>query len=297
MSHNQPPPNPYEPPPAEGGYGSPQPPQGEPRPGYGSPQEPPAQPVHGEVPPQPAYGQPAHGYGQPSVPPRAGRGRRTGVVVAAAVVALVVAGAAVVLVNRGGGSSGDGKRYKLATPATVATDYKKSSDPSASQDGFDDDDVALLKKLGMADPQPVSAGYVEGSETTGRLLSFSGAWGSVKDPKKVADGMMAEMRSQAAKDNGVESDGTTTELIGGVQTLHPAGADDAVVECQSAKITDGQSKQAITLPICLWADRSTVGTITPIDLSFFTAGGGATSAQSTADLLAKVRTDTRVEVG
>ncbi|WP_329132028.1 hypothetical protein OG552_11860 [Streptomyces sp. NBC_01476] len=317
MSFNQPPPNPYGQQPqgdgygqpqqpgygAPGGYGQPQPPQGQPQPqpGYGYPQpQAPAPGPYGQVPPQqPAYGQqPGYGYGQPPVPPQqqGGKGKRIGIIVGAVVVVVAVVVGVVIATGGDGGSGGlanDGKKYKLTTPETVATDYKKSSDADASDDGFDDDDVALLTKLGMSDPQRVQAGYMQGSETTGKLLSFSGAWGTIKDPKKVADGMMAQARAGATKD---DSDGSKTELVGGIQTLHPAGADDAVVECQTAKVTDSESPKAFEVTICLWADYSTVGTVTPLDLSAAIGGTPGLSAQDTADLLAKVRKDTRVEI-
>ncbi|MYS24751.1 hypothetical protein GA0115240_168427 [Streptomyces sp. DvalAA-14] len=314
MSYNQPPPSPYgqqpegpEGPEGPGGAGgaaegqglSQQPAQDQ-QGGYGPPAGPaqPAQQPHGQVPPQQPYGQP--GYGQPPVPPRGGNNKRTGIIVGVAVVAVIAVLAGVLIAHKGNsgsdGLSNDGKKYKLTTPATVATDYKKSGDPSASDSGFDSGDLAKLKALGLSDPQQVTAGYVSGSETTGKLLSFSGVYGKLADPKKVADGMMADLRAQTAK-NGTDSDGTKTELIGGVQTVHPAGADDAIVECQNAKVTDGASKKAVTTPICLWSDYSTFGTILPIDLSALAVGtGGGPTVDGTATLLSQVRKDTRVEI-
>lgn len=346
MSNNQPPPNPYgqQPPqnpygqPQQGGYGQPQPgygypqqdqppappaygqpqqggygqPQqggyGQPQPGYGYPQQgqqPPAPPAYGQVPQQGGYG-----YGQPPAAPQGGgSGKRTGIIIGA-VVALVAIGAGVFFVTKGSGDSGglknDGKKYKLITPATVAQDYQKNSDVSDESDGFDESDVTLMKSLGMTDPQRVQAGYLKGSLTSGgTVLDFSGAYGSIKDPKKLADGMMADLRKQANKDDSSDS---KTELVGDVQTMHPDGADDAIVECQSAKITDtssgsSTSGKATGLTICLWADYSTVGAAIPILTSSLLGDGGGTSmsktmtAQDTADLLAKVRKDVRVPLG
>ncbi|WP_405581554.1 hypothetical protein [Streptomyces sp. NBC_01190] len=300
MSYNEPPASPYGQQPTGQPAGQPagadqgQPPQPPASGGYaeGQPQQAPAPGGYGQVPPQP-YGQP--GYGQPPAAPAGGKKNRTGLIVGGVVVVLaVVAGALLIVHKSNGGSSDDGKKYQLTTPATVATDYKKSTDPDASGDGFDSTDLALLKKLGMTDPKPVSAGYVQGSETTGKLLSFSGAWGSIKDPRKLADGMMADARKQAAKDDG---DGSKTELVGGTKTLHPDAAKDAVVECQTAKVTDSGSPKSFNVTICLWADHSTIGTIAPIDIAAITAGtGGGATPEDTADLLARVRTDTRVEI-
>jgi hypothetical protein len=331
MSYNQPPPDPYGQPqqpanpygqpqqpqqpanpygqpqqPQGDGYGQPQPQQpgygqpgqgqpGQDQPGYGYPQQPGQAPGYGQVPPQAPYGQqqPGYGYGQPPAPPQGGKGKRTALIVGAVVVVVAVVVGVVIAHKSGAGS--DDKAYKLTTPSVVATDYKKSSDPGASEDGLGDDDVALLKKLGMPNPTRVAAGYVKGSETTGQLLSFSGAYGTIDDPQKVADGMMAEMRKSAA---GTDSDGTKTELVGDVQTVHPSGSDGAVMECQNAKISGSEfGDDGITVPACLWADSSTLGTVTVLDVGALTGGGSGTqSIDQAADLLAKVRTDTRVEI-
>jgi hypothetical protein len=330
--YGQQPPNPYgqQPPQQPGGYGQPQPQPGygypqqgqpaqpaygqppqqpgygqqQPQPGYGYPQQgQPGQPAYGQQPEygqQPAYGQvpqqPGYGYGQPPGAPQGGGGKRTGMIIGA-VVALVAVGVGVFFVvgkdDGGSGPKNDGKKYKLTTPATVATDYKKSDDAESDDMAFDDDDVKTLTSLGMTNPQRVSAGYIKGSQTTGTLLSFSGAYGDVKDPKKVADGMMAELRKGATTD---DSDDTKTELVGDTQTLHPAGAEDAVVECQTAKVTNkDDTSKAVTFSICLWADYSTVGTVTPLDFASLATGSGTSlSANDTADLLVKVRKDTRV---
>ncbi|WP_333769539.1 hypothetical protein [Streptomyces sp. IBSBF 2435] len=324
MSNNQPPPNPYGGQQPPDPYGQ-QPPQqqpgfGQPEPGYGYPQQgQPGQPPYGQPQQQPDYGQqpqpgygypqqgqpgqppqqPGYGYGQPpGAPQGGGSGKRNGIIIGA-VVALVAIGAGVFFLTSGGdsgsGPKNDGKKYKLTTPATVATDYKKSDDSDLADDGLDDDDLATLKTLGMTDPQRVTAAYIKGTQLVGTVLSFSGAYGTVKDPQKVADGMMASLRKGATDDG----EGTKTELVGGAQTLHPSGADDAVVECQTAKITnteDGDDKgKVINVTICLWADYSTVGTITPLDLASLVGGSGSSlSADATADLLAKVRKDTRV---
>ncbi|WP_327291113.1 hypothetical protein [Streptomyces sp. NBC_01198] len=339
MSNDQPPPNPYggQPPPGPYGQQPPQQPgygQPAPQPGYGYPQQgPPAQPPYGQPPQQPGYGQPqpgygypqqgqhgygqvppqqpgygypqqgqpGYGYGQPPGPPQGGgSGKRTGIIIGT-VVALVAVGVGVFFVTRsdsGGGPKDDGKKYQLTTPATVATDYQKSSNADITDMGLDDDDVATLKTLGMTDPKRVSAAYVKGSEASGTLLSFSGAYGTVKDPKKVADGMMATLRKGATEDSGSDDD-TTTELVGGTQTVHPSGADDAVVECQTAKITNKQdTSKAVSVTICLWADYSTVGTVTPLDVASLADGSGSSlSPGDTADLLSKVRKDVRVPLG
>jgi hypothetical protein len=311
-----------QPQPGQGGYGQP---QGQP--GYGYPQQPPAQPgqapygqpPYGQAPPQAPYGQqPGFGYPQQPVPPQGGGGRQTGIIIGT-VVALAVIGAGVFFLtsNSGGSNSAsgnspssspvssasssdsgspksDGKRYKLTTPATVAVTYEKSTEESS--DGFDDSDITKLKSLGMSNPQQVAASYTSGSELTGKLLEFSGVWGTVADPQKVVDGMFADLAAQAKSDP-TDSDGSTTELVGSPEKVHPAGADDAVMECQNMKFTDGTSSSSFTTPICLWADDSTVGYTLQLDMSMATSGiGVSTSIDDAATLTAQVRSDTRVEI-
>ncbi|WUH93500.1 hypothetical protein OG900_27590 [Streptomyces sp. NBC_00433] len=317
MSNSQPPPNPYgqqppdpydRQPPQQPGQGQPQPGFGPPQPGYGYPQQP-GQPPYAPPPQQPGYGypqqqpQPGYGYPQqpppgygypPQQPPQGGNGRRVGVI-AAVIVVVVAIGGGVFLVANSGGSGGlknDGKKYKLITPATVATDYERDDDSEFSDtDGLEDDTIALLEKNGMSDPQKAQAGYLEGSDVSGRVLSFEGAYGTVEDPQKVADEMMKSLRDDPDEDSG----GSRTEFIGAPRTMHPAGADDAVVQCQTAKITNAGNGRGYTLSVCLWADYSTVGTVAPFDISVLTTGTGTgLSAEDTADLLAKVRKDTRV---
>jgi len=333
MSFNQPPPNPYGQQPEGGGYGQPQqggygqpqqggyppqqppaPPQGQP--GYGYPQQPPAapgqapygQPAYGQPPQAPPYGQapqapygqqPGYGYPQQPAPPQGGGGgKRVGIIIGT-VVALAAVGAGVFFVTKGSGSDSgsvknDGKHYKLTTPATVATSYTKSSDSDAS-DGFDDSDIAKLKSLGMSNPTQVAASYTSGSELTGKMLQFSGAWGTVADPQKVVDGMFADL-AQQAKTDGTDSDGSKTELVGSPEKVQPAGLDDAVMECQNTKYTDGTSSTTFTTPICLWADYSTVGYTLPFDLTTVSAGGDGMPITDAAALTAQVRKDTRVEI-
>jgi hypothetical protein len=317
MSYSQPPPDPYgqqQPPQPgygppqpdgygqQGGYGQPQPGYGQPQPGYGQPPQPgygypqqapppPQQQPYGQVPQQP------YGYPQQPQPPQGqgGRGRRAGIVIGA-VVALAAVGTGVFFVvhksGSGGGLKDDGKQYKLITPDTVATDYKKSSDSSAADGGFDSGDISRMKQLGVTDPQKVSAGYVKGTDTTGTLMTFSGVYGKVSDPQKVLDGMFARLKQQSATDSG--SGGSKTELVGGPQRVHPAGLDGALMECQNVKFSE--SGKSFTTPVCMWADYSTIGTAVSIDMAAVATGTGGNTVDQEAALLTQVRKDTRTPV-
>lgn len=313
-------------PPQPGGYGQPQPPQQpggyppqqpqqpggygqpqQPQPGYGYPQQPPQpqqpygqppqpgygqQPPYGQVPQQPGYG------GYPPQPPQGGgSGKRTGLIVGV-VVALAAIGAGVFFVTKGGDSSGslknDGKKYKLTTPATVATDYKKS-DQLGGGDGLEDSDLAKLKSAGVANATQVGAGYsTDSSLAGGKLLEYDGVYGQVKDPGKVVDRMFSMLKEG-------NNNGEKVEAQGSPQTAHPAGMKtDAVVKCQTVKESEKDNGQTVTIntTVCVWADYSTVAYVIPLDASTFTSGAGkAMSISDAADLTAKVRNDVEVEVG
>ncbi|MBY8880743.1 hypothetical protein [Actinacidiphila acidipaludis] len=321
MSYNQPPPNPYgqqpqgggygqpqqggygQPqPPQQGGYGQPQPPQqggyGQPQPGYGYPQQAP-QPGYGQVPPQQPYGQPqpqygqqpGYGYPQQPAPPQGGGGRKTGIIIGV-VVALVAVGAGVFFVTRGGGGSGsalkdDGKKYKLVTPDSVATEYKKDA---GSDTSLTDSDKSDFQKAGVQNPQGAGADYKSGSGLTVKALNFQGVYGTVKDPEKTVDAAFA----QAAKEDN-DSSGKT-ELQGSPQTFHPAGMDDAVLKCQQMKYTPTDSSggpKSFTIPVCVWGDYSTIGVIGVSDAASI-LGGKTQSLSDAANIAAQVRKDVRV---
>ncbi|MEU4212234.1 hypothetical protein AB0F13_19910 [Streptomyces sp. NPDC026206] len=298
MSHHQP--GPYAPqpmPPQQPNpWGAPQAygrPQGQP--GYGYPQQ--AGP-YGVPPQQPqpyGWGQQPGGPGMypPPVPPQGG-GAGKGVAIGIGVLVLVGAiagGGFLLLASRGGGSSSvpdDGKRYKLTTPDTVAGEFKKDTkDPG---DGFDSGDMAELRRLGLADDGTIGADYESGEGETGQYLQFSGAWGKVRNPERVVDGFFAASRRKQRAEGG-----GTVELIGTPQKMSPAGLDGAVMKCQNAKYVNAKFKNGITMPICFWADRSTVGVTILTDASAALAAKDV-PLNVAADLTVKVRTETRVEV-
>jgi len=266
--------------PQQGGYGQPQ--QGA-QPGYGYPQQP--------VPPQQPPAGPGYDHGQPPTPGGGGGGgKRTGIIIGAAL-ALVAVGVGVFLVTKGGDSGSgalknDGKKYKLIAPQTVAGSFTRESQDS--NDGFDSTDLAKLRSLGVSNPTSVAANYQQGPALAGKALTFSGVYGTVKDPQKVVDGMFEQVRADANKD----TSGGKAELVGSPQRVHPAGADDAVMECQVVKETEGS--KSLTTPLCLWADYSTVGYALSLDLAAAATGHSNQSIADAAALTAKVRHDVRV---
>ncbi|MFJ9035809.1 hypothetical protein ACIRF8_04375 [Streptomyces sp. NPDC102406] len=324
MSHNQPgpyggqPQQPQQPgpygqqPQQPGPYGqqpqAPQPgygyPQQAPQPGYGYPQQgqpgvPPQQPYSQPQQPGPYGQQPQEPYGQyPPAPPTGGGKKKTGLIIAAvAVVAAIGVGAYFVFGGGGAGASvADDGAHKLTTPATVLTEYKKSSETS---DGFDEQDMKDAEKDGLKNGKPVSAGYEvkdAANPLGGKVLQFQGAYGEVDDPEQLVDGMFAKAADSAAKDDG---DGKTKGSLVGSPTDY--STDDYVLKCQEVKIenTDTSSSSAGTpkvmhMPVCIWGDHSTVAMVMSMQISDLMSGKTA-DLKAASDISSKLRQEIRVK--
>ncbi|WP_326694901.1 MULTISPECIES: hypothetical protein [unclassified Streptomyces] len=258
------------------GYGYPQqPPQGvPPQPGYGYPQQQPGQPnPYGQQPQQPPYGQ-QPGYGQMPPPPQ-GPKKKTGLIVGAVVVAVAVIGGGVFLLTSKGGGSSDvadsTKGYKLVAPASIG-EYQKKSGSDDSSWGADGKQKA--EGIGIKDPSKVGASYTTGTGLTEKDLNFSGLWGTIDDPEKAIDGAFAMSQAGISKSS---SDGVKVELEDSPQKVTPPGFSGALMKCQNAKVTNtstddtsgaaAQVPKTFVLPICVWADYSTLGIVQNTDVS------------------------------
>ncbi|QKV94978.1 hypothetical protein HUT19_27200 [Streptomyces sp. NA02950] len=310
--------------PQQGGYGQ-QPqqpgpygqPQGQPQPGYGYPQQPPAAP-YGQ--PQQPYGQQPP-YGQPGMPgpyqpgPGPGGNKKKGIAIAigaVVVVAAVIGG--IVLMGGGdddkdggnakggkGGSSkvaDDGKRYKLTTPETVATDYTKEPGQSGAQ--LSESDKRDFATFGVTNPEGAGARYKSGSGMQLKALEYRGVWGEVKDPAAVVDGAFAKIAKEATDDPSVGSNGGKAELVGSPEEQSPSGlGDGAVMKCQNTKFTPGSAAtsgaKSFTIPICMWGDHSTVVYVVVSDTASALSGRGLSLSEA-AEITANVRKDVRVEI-
>ncbi|MCT2590465.1 hypothetical protein LHJ74_11175 [Streptomyces sp. N2-109] len=321
MSYNQPPPGPYgqQPPQQPNPYGQ-QPPQ----PGYGYPQQPqPGQPQYGQPQPgqqpygqpqpgQPPYGQPPQGqppYGQPGMPqgPQGGggKGKTIGIVVGALIVVGAIVGGALAFTgggddDEGGGGkvASDGKKYKLITPATVAGEYKKAApSSSSSSDMMDDETLTDLKDFGFKDGKGVEQTYEAGSSMQKKQINFAGAWGETDDPEAVLDAAFAKIAEGAAEDPDT-ADGGKAELVGDPTEQNPAGFENGVMKCQNVKFTAPPSSQSpvdeFSMPLCMWADNSTIAWTLQADTASILSGKETTLADAAATTH-KVREDTRVE--
>lgn len=326
MSYNQPgpyggqqpqQPGPYGQPGQPGPYGQ-QPPQGPPQPGYGYPQQAPQ-----GVPPQPPQGygypqqpsQPAGPYGQqPQQPPYGGGGqypppppgqtpkKKTGLIVGASVLALAVIAGGAYFLTSGGASNSDvadsTKGYKL-TPASSVDDYKSEGEPQAGE--LSSTEKKRIEGLGVKNPKQAAQSYKAGSEDnplTQKVLSLSGYWGDVTDPAKVIDGAFTNAEEGLKQDES----GMSAELVGSPKAVTPSGFEGALMKCQNIKMTnpegDGTMKNGpkeFEVPVCVWADYSTIGVVTSVDLGLAVANK-APSQEDTAALAAKLYKTSRTKI-
>ncbi|WP_228991176.1 hypothetical protein [Streptomyces sp. DH8] len=312
-------PGPYGAPPPQGqpGYGYPQqapqgvPPQ-QPNPyaqpqqpqGYGYPQA--QQPgPYGQQPPAPPYGQAPYGgqppYGEQPQQPK----KKTGLIVGVAVVALaVIAGGAYFLTS--GGGSGDvadsTKGYKLTPPASVEDFTKDASKPSVSRP-VTGEDKAEAEAMGVKDANKVEAQYKSGSKDNPlaqKVLMFEGVWGEVSDPAKTLDAAFAKAEVNMMKSGG---DGKSkVSLVGSPKEFKPEGFDGALMKCQDLKVVNDKAvgsaakgPKEFTMPVCIWADYSTVGIVGSLDVASALTGKGGPQ-EDVADLAAKLYNTSRTKI-
>ncbi|MCT2590467.1 hypothetical protein LHJ74_11185 [Streptomyces sp. N2-109] len=243
--------------------------------------------------------QPPPGYGHPP-PPQSrgrgrGRGRMLGIVVGALLVGAVIGGAIVLTADDGEDTEGggpvtaDNKKYKLTTPATLLDDYRGSGDGRTVTHPLDGEDRRFLN---MAEGTGVShvystldltAGEPDASEIEqAKYLTFIGAYGDVSDPEKSVDTFFSVMENDP--DEG-------KEMLGNPERVTPAGFDGGVMKCQMMKDDGSDSSADVEMPLCVWADSSTIAAVTLTDEV------RGTSMDEAARSTAAVRQEVRVPVG
>ncbi|MGX9227005.1 hypothetical protein ACWV95_13400 [Streptomyces albus] len=233
----------------------------------------------------------------PPQPPQGGggKGKTIGIVVGAlVVVGAIVGGLFAFGVVGGGGNSdvADDGPHKLTVPSQVG-EYKTSSGGMNSSGGpVGATDSEKAEELGVKDAKKVAGGYTNGVGTTGKSMSFNGVYGTIDDPAGTLDNAFAKAdeNSKDTGDNAGESE--KVEWEGDAETVEPEGLDGAVMKCRTAKVTEGTTNMSI--PICIWADHSTMGTVLGVDLAAAMKGSGDSLstdevAKFAADLRAKAR--------
>ncbi|MFE6703093.1 hypothetical protein [Streptomyces sp. NPDC057718] len=307
-------PGPYGAPPPQGqpGYGYPQqapqgvPPQ-QPNP-YGQPQQPPQgygypqaqQPgPYGQQPPAPPYGgQPPYGA-QPPQPKK-----KTGLIIGGAVVALAVIAGGVYFLTSGGGSdvADSTKGYKLTPPASVE-DYTKDASKPAPSGPVTGEDKAEAEAMGVKDANKAGAQYTAGSKDNPlaqKVLIFEGIWGEVPDPAKTLDDAFTKAEKNMTKDT--NNSGGNASLVGSPKEFKPDGFDGALMKCQDLKMvndkgdgTPTKGPKQFTMPVCIWADYSTVGIVAGLDVASALTEK-AVPQEEMADLAAKLYNTSRTKV-
>ncbi|MCX5140244.1 hypothetical protein [Streptomyces sp. NBC_00338] len=292
------------------GYGYPQqapqgvPPQQQPQdPAYGYPQA--QQPgPYGQQPPTPPYGgQPAYGQ-QPGFPPAPPQKKKTGLIIGGAIVALaVIAGGVYFLTSDGGASNSDvadsTKGYKLTLPASVDA-YKAQTAGGKTVSPLTGADKTSIESSGIKNPSGVSNSYQGGSEKdlSMKILSFQGYWGEVSDPASVINNSFDEAKANMTKGDSASK----AELVGSPKDVSPAGFKGAVMRCQNLKMEnpDGDGSvdkgpKSFEMPVCIWADYSTVGIVTGIDMGLAMTNK-AMSQDDVAALAAKLYNTSRTKI-
>ncbi|RSS47617.1 hypothetical protein EF912_26405, partial [Streptomyces sp. WAC07061] len=235
--------------------------------------------------PQPAYVPPA-----PAPPKKS----KAGPVIAAVVAVAVIAGGAWWFLGSGGSVSDATKGYKLVAPQSVG-EFQK--DPKYIEKPTTEKDKQEAEAAGIKNPTQVGMDYFSGDQKnplTLKGVNFAGVYGEVADPEKTVDGFFAKAQLQLAKDG--KSD---VQLIGSPKEISPDGFEDAVMKCQEVKITskDPNTKgpKEATLPVCIWADYSTVARVTASDVAALLTGKPGYTLEQNAELAAKLYKTARVK--
>ncbi|MEV1005862.1 hypothetical protein [Streptomyces sp. NPDC049881] len=294
--------------------------------GYGFPQQPPP----GQQPPQSPYGQQPYGQqpqpGQPGpygqqppygqTPPpggsggSGGRNKKIGIVAAAVVVvAALVAGGIALLGgdddNGGGGGGGggeggggelaEGTSYQLDFPG-VSGDYAVLAPPQTAENASPED----LARMGLQDAEGATAQYVGGISPTelagitdpaelgdraATTLFVVGLWGTLEDPDAAVDALFAYTASEA---------GDQFTLVGEPEAASPEGIGDAVMKCQGAEAEDPVLMETVVVPVCVWADTSTLGAV--IAQRVNGQGNVDVTFEEAAQIAADLRTDSLTPV-
>ncbi|AKG42945.1 membrane protein [Streptomyces xiamenensis] len=247
------------PPPPPGAYpGQPGQPQGAP---YGQPQAPgpygqqPPQGPPGQYPGQPPYGQ------MPPPPSGGGNGKKAGIIVGALAVVAALAVGGVVLLGGDDEKSETLVGYSLSFPELSGEFVQIESQESS---GMTEEELA---QFGLGpDAQGASANYLAGADPT-QLESMDptelsntvltsmvgvGLWGEIENPEATVDALLAYAAEEATN----SEDG---ELVGSPEKVTPSGLNGATMKCQYAEVEDAFIGETVQVPVCVWADNSTMG--------------------------------------
>ena len=161
-------------------------------------------------------------------------------------------------------------------------------------------DKAKTEALGIKNPQQAGAVYQAGKDNplAAKTVTLSRYLGRCHRP--------GEGRRQLLQQRGVGpkkgDDGMDVKLVGSANGRHPGRFDGALMKCQNMKVinkdgdgTAAKGPKEFEVPICVWADYSTVGIVTGVDVALSMAGKGM-SQDDAAALTAKLHNDVRTKI-
>ncbi|WP_173019293.1 hypothetical protein, partial [Streptomyces alkaliterrae] len=235
----------------------------------------------------------------PPPPSGGGKGKTIGLVVGAVVlVGAIIGGAVLVLGDDDKGPNNAGKNsvvtddgaHKLEAPPKIGKFTKQASLGQGLEAQIERD----VKHLPIEDPESLFASYstVDASDpskldpaalATMETLGYVGAWGKINDPDAAVDKYF-DVLKQGSRPGG------QIELIGDVRAVTPPGLSGAVMKCQETKITIQPGQPPQQSATCVWADKSTLGAVSPGKSPL----GGGTTVDAAARLAVEVRDNTRV---
>lgn len=239
----------------------------------------------GPVPPQKApYGQqyPAGGWGQPPMgPPQKSGGKAAGIAIAALVLAAGVLGFLREALSDDGTPSGaaSSPEYKLRLPQTLdGGTYTLGKDLSSQVQGQIPD-----SGNGVRNVTPVAGQYSSGSGIGTRALVFTGFYGTFDHPEQAKSNFL----------KGV-SEGDGAEVPAPPKTFTPAGSDEDLT-CEV--LVKHEGGQEITVPVCVWVDNGTLGSVIESDATSLGASPESLDLEAFAAKVGRIRDEVRVPLG
>ncbi|GAA3371561.1 hypothetical protein GCM10020367_22730 [Streptomyces sannanensis] len=242
-----------------------------------------------------------------------------GLAVMGGVLALAMAGGGVYVLTSDDDSpvAGETKGYKL-TPAGTVGPYKRQKEYYAEEDlnnkdcdWNSDSDCGLIenelsypesdeaKEIGIAYPAAKAGAeyryrYLLKGRQQRKTLLLSGYWGRVDDPDKAIDNFF-----QSIKDGDQSS--FKGRLVGTAEEVHPKGFDGALMKCQNAElrrmgtVKAGNPPKTMRVPVCVWADYSSVAATAGVDSPQLVARARGLSRSEVANLAAELYNTSRTK--
>ncbi|MEU9233903.1 hypothetical protein [Streptomyces subrutilus] len=221
------------------------------------------------------------------------------VIVATAYFTLGVEGAGDVDRVSNSGVTVHSKGYELVAPESVDA-YQKSS-PGSAPGKLNAEQQKEAERLGVGNARAVSGIYNapnpdsgEPAKVGGRRLSFDGLYGDIADPATALDKYLANVGERGFKGDGKKR-GLVMEPVGSAVVVKPAGFEGALMKCQDVKVAGDKGAASpkggeadFRIPVCAWADYSTLGGANVFELAQPVTGGPGASREEVAALTAEL---------